>query len=197
MVRRAIGIAAVVAVAAAACGKGSGSAPAVEVGAERELVDVVRNVGTWRATPQKADKAAWLRAHVAWDVVGAVAMTWAAVELAKMDPGKLEPSLRSGLAEIQKGPGDAVVGLAAKWAAGLGRDACTIAPAPAADAAWARGRLTLPPPPAGVAPDVADTLGALATRARAVTGFDRVDCGGKHPLIIGHLGDALVPLPKD
>jgi hypothetical protein len=158
-----------------------------------QLVAVIESVEQWSRAPQGSERAEWLLHAVAWDVVAAVTMTWAAHEVEEQE--NVDALLRSGLAEITAGPGEHVVALAQEWRRALGGGRCRIDAAARDELEWVRERLSLPPPP-GAGAAARRALADHAARAGDTRGIVRVDCGGSACLLVGQLAGRLVPIMK-
>jgi hypothetical protein len=157
-----------------------------------ELVSQLQNVREWRYDVDSArGHAAWLRANVAWDIVGAhTTMSADAGDLLS----DVDEVLKSGLAELAAGPAprDMIAQLDG-WRVELGTGACAVTSPANDDAAWLKLQLTLAPPKAA-APATRAALEGYAKRATAVRSPARITCGGTAALIVGKLDDKLVPL---
>ena len=158
-----------------------------------QLVSNIEGVEQWSREPQWKERAAWLARSVAWDIVAAVTMTWAAHDVEDQD--RVDELLRSGLAEVSAGPGDNVVSLVRDWRRTLGSGRCRVGAASDDDLRWVRERLALPPP-RGVGPESRQALAEYAKRANDTRDVVRIDCGGAARLLVGHLAGRLVPLMR-
>jgi len=172
-----------------------------------QLTENIETVEQWSRGPQAREHAAWLTRAVAWDVVLAEKMTWAARKLGEQgsdswpardlaDEGGIERVLRSGLAEVVAGPGDHVISHVNTWHEALGKGRCHVAAASGDDLRWLRERLTLPPPK-GAGPQSQQSLADYAKRASETRDIVRVDCGGAARLVVGILADRLVPILRE
>lgn len=159
-----------------------------------QLIQHLETVAQWSREPDRKQHMAWLDRAIAWDIVGAVDMTVAAD---KLDESRVDAVLNSGLAELAAGPGDHIASLVMHWRKALGSGSCRRGATSDDDVRWARERLTMPIPPRGAGPDVRRTLTSYAERARDTHDFVRVDCGGTSHLVVGMLGDRLVPILHD
>jgi hypothetical protein len=177
------------------CTKSAGPSNASPATANPKLAQLIVQLDTveqWSRGPDRKDHVAWLASAVAWDITGAVAMTSAAAEI---DDSRVDGLLRSGLAELAAGPGDHAASLVAGWRRALGTASCQSGAATDDDVHWARERLALPVPK-GAGPDTRDTLTGYAARAKDTGEFVRIECGGASRLIVGVLGDRLVPIVR-
>jgi hypothetical protein len=156
-----------------------------------QLTENIETVEQWSAGPQWKEHAAWLDRAVAWDIVAAVAMTWAAREVE--DEPRVDGLLRSGLAEISAGPGDHVVALVKGWRRTLGEGRCQVTAASGDDQRWLRERLALPPP-RGAGIEARHALAGFAKRAAGTSDVVCVSCGGAARLVVGTLDGRLVPI---
>lgn len=158
-----------------------------------QLIEHIDTVAQWSRGPDRTQRTAWLDRAVAWDIVGVAAMTAAA---AQVDDSRVDAVLRSGLAELVAGPGDHIASLVAHWHKTLGAGSCRSALVSGDDIAWVRERLTMPAP-RGAGPDVRRALAGYAERAKDTHDFVRIDCGGAAHLVVGVLGDRLVPILRN
>lgn len=164
------------------------------------LVSNIETVDQWSRGPQWKEHADWLRRAIAWDIVGVVTMTLPDHEV---DPEEeverqkgMDDMLRSGLAEVAAGPGDHIVSLVNGWRRTLGTGRCRISPASDADVRWARERLALAAP-RGAGPESRQALAGYAKRASDTHDFVRIECGGSAHMIVGVLGERLVPIVRE
>lgn len=111
----------------------------------------------------------------------------------KIDASRVDAILRSGLNELAAGPGDHIATLVAHWHKALGDGSCRSAAATDDDVRWARERLALPVPKA-VGPEVRKALAGYADRAKDAHDFVRIDGSAAAHLVVGVVGDRLVPL---
>ena len=159
-----------------------------------QLVANIETVDQWSRTPEWGEHASWLNRSVAWDIVLAVASTWAIRDLDEEE--RSDELLRSGLTEVAAGPGDHVTSLVSGWRQTLGSEKCRIGTASDDDLRWMRERLTLPPPK-GAGPESQKALAGYAKRASDTRDIVRVDCGGAAHLLVGVLAGKLVPILRE
>jgi hypothetical protein len=158
-----------------------------------ELVAQVQHVREWRYDPDAAKRhVPWLRANIAWDILGAQTMT--SVEDAGALGSDVDAILKSGLAELAAGPAprDMIAELD-HWRVVLGRGTCESSDATTDDAAWLRAQLGMPVP-AGAGEGTRAALRGYVSRAAFVRARVRIRCGGTAALVVGTVDGKLVPL---
>jgi hypothetical protein len=180
----------VVATLIGGCMKTTSPQGAAQIG---QLIEHIETVAQWSRGPDRAQHTAWLDRAIAWDIVGAVDMTTAAPNI---DDSRVDAVLRSGLNELAAGPGDHVASLVTHWRKALGEGSCHSTAASDDDVRWARERLAMPVP-RGAGAEVQRALTGYAERAKGTHDFVRIDAGGPAHLVVGVLGDRLVPLQRE
>jgi hypothetical protein len=158
-----------------------------------QLIEHIETVTQWSRGADRAQHTAWLDRAIAWDLVGAVDMTGAAD---KIDASRVDAILRSGLNELAAGPGDHIATLVAHWHKALGDGSYRSAAATDDEVRWAPERLALPVPKT-VGPEVRKTLAGYADRAKDAHDFVRIDGSAAAHLVVGVVGDRLVPLQRE
>jgi hypothetical protein len=185
-----IAVALLVATLVGGCMKNTSSQSAGQIS---QLIEHIETVAQWSHSADRAQHTAWLDRAIAWDVVGAVDMTATAADI---DEKRVDAVLQSGLKELTAGPGDHIASLVARWRKALGDARCRSTAASDDDVRWARERLAMPVP-RGAGPEVQRAFAEYAGRAHDTHDFVRIDAGGAAHLVVGVLGDRLVPLQRD
>jgi hypothetical protein len=140
----------------------------------------------------------WLRQRVAWDIVGVAKMNAAIRELtndstSQMSDESLHNLISSGLAELTTQTDDSVPVLVKSMRSAIGAvRPCKAIEATADDISWSREQLNVSM--TSTREPYHSTIVRYRERADKVQDFMTVTCGGDISLIVGVLGDQVVPM---